>query len=584
MGTIYRKQWTATNGHTYTLDIVPYDTDTDDTTIVTLSGADANLVEVGTITHAFDELPVGLMTPPSMTCKVVINRLPAALQTALRAKFIEYAGPGGYVARNLFILKSDYGVSGATNVVFCGVQARINSQTYERQSGEYIVEIELQDAMQWTMTSIKPSNSLAWTGLQEATRKVRRVAWELRAPGIGNGLYDAVYDTGLTNLDERLEFHTWKQSLGAVMDYISQEAKKMSIRSTSTFNTADYGLDWESGDALGIMQLYDTNGWEVLTGRPRDTVLTNTDTYLCTHITQNGQAIGGLASAQDKYGWTRYESWWDFFKDISETMFLKVSYKYAIDTVIEPGVVNVTWDIRPVISTNVANVDIMDSLDEPNIEETESAIGRCETRFSAEYGDATVTQHIANAGVARADRQYTVDMVMHNVPLFKGRREGLTFGVDSYIAEPGLQHCNQFWFWDTSVSPNEIVKVHENMKIKWGAGSGDVFDYAALIANNPPFDKEAHNAWAIEVQRTTGMPASLANAYVSLFGDNNLATVEIRTRLVDYRLFVGDRMTITGQVTSDVPHLAWSNAVITSVETDVTAGTQTIKFMLIPTP
>jgi hypothetical protein len=175
-------------------------------------------------------------------------------------------------------------------------------------------------------------------------------------------------------------------------------------------------------------------------------------------------------------------------------------------------------------------------------------------------------------------------MVMHNVPLFKGQREDLRFGIDPYIAEPGLQHCNQFWFWDTSVSPNEIVKVHENMKIKWGAGSGDAFDYNALIADTPPYDKEAHNAWAIEVQRTTGMPASLANAYVSLFGDDNLATVEIRTRLMDYRMSVGDRMTISGQVTSDVPHLAWSNAVITSVETDVTAGTQTVIFMLIPTP
>jgi hypothetical protein len=69
-----------------------------------------------------------------------------------------------------------------------------------------------------------------------------------------------------------------------------------------------------------------------------------------------------------------------------------------------------------------------------------------------------------------------------------------------------------------------------------------------------------------------------------LFGDDNLATVEIRTRLMDYRMSVGDRMTISGQVTSDVPHLAWSNAVITSVETDVTAGTQTVIFMLIPTP
>lgn len=223
----------------------------------------------------------------------------------------------------------------------------------------------------------------------------------------------------------------------------------------------------------------------------------------------------------------------------------------------------------------------MDSLDEPNIEETASAIGRAETRFQAEYGDATATQHVANAGVARADRQYTCDMVMHNVPLFKGRREGLSFGPGNpYIAEPGLQHCNIFWYWDGA----EIVKVHENLRIRWGSGGTQYFDYNAIIAENPPFDREAHSLWAIEVQRTTGMPASLASAYVSLFGDDNLATVEIRTRLTDYRLFVGDRMTITGQVTSDVPHLAWANAVITSVETNIMEGTQTVKFMLIPNP
>lgn len=579
MSVVYRKTWTAANGHTYTLDIVPYDTDVNGS-VVNLSAADANLIEVGTVAYAFDELPIGLMTPPSMTITVVMNRLPSALQTYLRAKYGAVSGTPGYITRNTFILKSDFGITGDTNIVFVGVQSKINSQTYNRVSGEYTVDIELVDAMQWTLSSIKPADSTDWTGLSDISRIVKRKAFEFRAPN-SDGLYDSVYDTDLTTLDERLTFHTWSQAMASIWQYIGDETKKMSLRCDSVLNIADYNSSWQSDKALTITQLFDAEGWTPASGRPRVAQLDNDDVYLCTHITQGGATIGGLASAQDKYGWSRYESWWDFFKDMAETMFCKVSYYYAVDTIFEPGSIYVWWRIDPVITTNVSNVDVLDSLDEPVITETESAIGRCETRFSAEYGEATATQHVANAGVTRADRQFTVDLPMHNLPLFKGRREGLSFGGNNpYIAEPGLQHCNLFWYYDGS----EIVKVHENMRIRWGATSSDVFDYDEAIADNPPFDPEAHSLWAIEVQRTTGMNVALAGAYVRTFGQDDLATVELRTRLTDYQFVVGNRHTLTGTITTDIPHLAWGNAIVTSVETNVIEGTQTVKFTLIPIP
>ena len=47
---------------------------------------------------------------------------------------------------------------------------------------------------------------------------------------------------------------------------------------------------------------------------------------------------------------------------------------------------------------------------------------------------------------------------------------------------------------------------------------------------------------------------------------------------------IGTRHAITGDITTDVPHLAWGNAVITEVVTNITDGTQALTFTLIPDP
>ena len=58
----------------------------------------------------------------------------------------------------------------------------------------------------------------------------------------------------------------------------------------------------------------------------------------------------------------------------------------------------------------------------------------------------------------------------------------------------------------------------------------------------------------------------------------------MRLPLGDYFLRVGEAWTVSGDITTDLPHLAWSNAVVTTVETNVIEGTQSITLLLIPNP
>ena len=589
MSNVYRKTWTAPNGHTYKLDIVPYDTNTT-AAVVNLSGADANLIEVGTITDAFDELPVGLVRPASMTLRMVFNRLPSALQVYLRNK---YNATGVYDAdalqtlypRNTFILSSNLGGTSDT-VLFVGVQSKINSQTYERQNGEYIVEIECTDAVQYAMSTLSPGVdtrlSFMWSndlGANTAQRKRKQYAYELlRAAGAKRyaSWYVSSRDT------EQSYFNTWLAAFNEIGKTLSGVVGGVALRysESGTPKFDRYGA-WWSNKVSDVVKFRRANRALDQGARTAGSTLAVNELYLLTNIVQNNANVGGLSAAGDKYGWGRYESYWDLFKDLCECLFLKAFYRYDLGTGADAGKVYVTWFIEPVLSPVNVEVDVMDSLDEPEILETEPGIARAEVRYQAEYGDATVTQLVANAGAVRADRQYTVDSPMHNNPLFKPKRPG-----DIY--ELGMLHCNLFWFNDTAASDfgsDNIVKVHENLRLFWGSDSGQYFDYnESAISHNPPLDKELHQAWSASVQRVTGLPYALAQSYAALFGQDDLASLTVRLRLSDYHIKVGNRHTIGGQITTDLPQLAWANAVATSVETNVIEGTQTVRFMLIPNP
>ena len=580
MSYVYRKTWLSAEGATYTLDIVPYDTNVD-AAVVNLSAADANLIEVGEVVTEFDELPVGLMKPASMTLRMVINRLPSALQTYIRAK----QDNTPIKARNTFILKR--ADAGATTVLFVGVQSRINSQSYERQNGEYIIEIECTDALHYVMTSYKPTSTSFFSGgafldfsPPYDSQVIRtRNAFELLPDATNPGLQAGYNALGSTEL---ATFWTLALTMNVFTFELSNLTETVAIRQTYVGNTFDSTGELSSDAITDVARFRKAGRSSKTASRTAGNYLGADELYLMTHITRDGALVGGLASANDKYGWGKYETHWDLFKDLFEGLVCQASYRYELGTGAAAGKVYAVWEIQPVLPATVASIDIMRSLDEPIITETESAIGRCEVRFSTEYTDQAATQHIANSGVARADRQYTVDMIMHNCPLHKPLSNILIGAM-----QRGFMHCNQLWWRDTNPTQgsgsDNISKVHENLSLAYSGALQ--FDYdESTISHAPPLYATDYTTWTIGTQQVTGLPYALADAYARIFGQDDLATVEMRLPMAYRMIQLGLTYPITGQITSDIPHLSWDRAVPLSVTTNIMDGTQTVKFMLIPNP
>lgn len=585
MPTVYRKTWTHKNGWVYRLDIVPYDADYDDT-VTHISAADANMIDVGEITESLDELPIGLMTPSSMTVTFVLNRLPADLQTYIRTK---QSGS----ARNTFILSTDAGSPGGDEILFCGVQSKISSTTYNRENGEYFVEVELVDALQWVMSTSKPSDSTTWT---EWTPSGSSYPFVIEYRGQDDdGYYDSLYDpsaSGVGNLQHY--FHSWNATMDKIGDVINTEATTRALRGTTLVNAFDRNSVWKGTQALSQTVFYDQNEVSDASPRVRGAALTNSTALLCTHIRgifgePTGttppirfveQTLGGLTASADKYGWTKYESWWDLFKDLCETLFLKATYTYT-----RTSGLSVAWTIAPVISTSQGSIAFDTSLDQPETTETENAIGKAEVRWESEYGDDDVLEYVVNADVSRADRSFNVQAMMHNNVIFKPIRDKKSgsFG-DDMVAEAGLLHTNMIFFADGG-SGQWRTKAHENVRIFWGSGASDYFDYnESTISGRPPKNRDEHPIWVVANQQVNGLPYALAQSYASLFGQDDIATCTLRFKITDGIRRVGRRYAITGGITTDIPHLAWGNAVATEVKTNVKDGSQTITFTLVPNP
>lgn len=580
MSVVYRKSWPALDGATYTLDIVPYDTDVDGS-VITLSEADANLIEVGEVVTEFDELPVGLMKPASMTLRMVINRLPSALQTYLRTK-----QDPATKSRNTFILKRDY--AGTTTVLFAGVQTRINSQSYERQNSEYIVEIECTDALHYVMTSYKPTSTsffsggayLDFTAPYDTQVKRTKNAFELLAATANPGLTAGYQSLGN---NEEATFWTLALTMSVFTFELSNLAKALTLRQTYAGDAFDNTGELSSNAITNVAKFRRTTRTTANGARTAGSYLDADELYLLTHISRDGQLVGGLASPNDKYGWGKYETHWDLFKDLLECFMCQASYRYEIGTGLSAGKIYAIWEVQPIVPSIVTGIDIMRALDEPTVTETESAIGRAEVRFATEYPDQSSLQHIANSGAVRADRQYTVDMAVHNCPIHK---LSTNFATLDFV-QRGFIHCNQLWYRDTGATSkygsDNLVKVHENLSLAY-TGALD-FDYdESTISHNPPLYPTAYTTWAIGTQQVTGLPFALADAYARVFGQDDLATVELRLPMAYRIMQLGLTYPITGQITSDIPHLAWSRAVPVSIASNPMDNTQTVKFMLIPLP
>jgi hypothetical protein len=310
-----------------------------------------------------------------------------------------------------------------------------------------------------------------------------------------------------------------------------------------------------------------------------------------------------MVSGRDEVSWARYETAWDWFKDLVETFGAKATYRPVYNAGAGNPYVSYTWSIAPIKARYGGPVaaSIDKALEHPEFTETEDAVAKAEIRTDL-FSEGNTTQWIINSGVVRADKQFTSQMFLHNLPVTMDNAI-YSGGGDSSLADIrsiGLFQTNRIVY----ESGGQCFLAHPTLTIKESLSSSTL--YTALDPNSGvdlgteppsiPFSDLAideYNLWVNAVQKYGGLPYAIGKHVTKMFGADNLATFEASFRTADYTDFTvpcGNAVPALGNVidlssssaASDLPHFAWNTAVVTAVEADLQAGTSTIKFALVP--
>lgn len=606
---IYRKEWTApATGWRYRLDIVPYDGYLTDA-VTMLSGAEATAIEVGAIESSFDKLPYGLKSPDQMTLKLAISNLPSALVERLRNKIdtgtiTVGARTSTGVIKNTFLLFSDRGTNGGTYTLeFIGTPAKINSMSYKKEAGAYVTSVELVDALYDAMAGMPMS-------------KIEGNAWA------GN-YHSVLYDVGFPSVNRSDAYHTarvedtgWSTGffvesiadiMGAIKKNISNELVRQTCRTANTGSSA-----WEdSADIFGNMSdmfVNCTEFYENADAYPRTAgaALTTSTAKLVTRVIEKdtGATVGGMVSARDSVSWARYETAWDWYKDLCESLAAKVTYRPIYNAGGGSPFITYAWYARPAKTqytiTQVATLD--KALEYPDITETEDGIAKSEVRTEL-FSEGNVTDWIVNSGVTRADQQFTLQSYLHNLPVTLDTVVKTSGGGDpskSDIKSIGLFQTNRIVY----EAGGQCFLAHPTVRIHTGFLTSTLYaavdpatsDDVGTLPPNLTFDNttgQQYALWVNAVQTYGGLPYAIAKNVTTIFGQDSLASFEAEFRIDDYKAMtlpsgvttpaLGDVVDLSSsQAATDLPQLAWSLAVIASVKCDHQAGTAIIKFVLIP--
>lgn len=600
---IYRKEWNQPNSPwKYRLDIVPYDTSLDGA-VVALDGNKATLIELGTLETAFDGLPFGLQSPPQMTMTMAVSTLPAALQTALRAKY-DNGGPGGKQRRNTFLFYSNRGLDGvaATFLDFAGTPAKINGNIYKYEAGEWLTEIELVDCLY--IAALHTPMASALGSLPRTGNQLRKFADLPDYRGIGIDSvsihYDATWDA--TNFSNGFYIDSFDRVVNWAFQAISNTMNVMFSHQTSAApNTADRGLD--AGQMIGR-----TIGYFTSTStypRTENVLLNSTTAKVVTHIGRWGASgtdwvnLGGLTSDADEVGWAKYENAWDWYKDLCEACAAKASYSPILVTFGSPAknYLHYDWNVYPVRDHAYSPL-VLDgdkSVETPEIKETEDGVGKAECRVTT-FEDADIKEFKVNAGVMRADKQFTSQVLIHNMPVMPDP-EAETDDTRDWIhyISGGLNQSNRFCTKLATV--NEAELVHTTVRIyntlstytDYQALDGAV-DIGAWIPRVADDDVAYQNLtlYLNAVQRAGCTPTVLAKHLTNTFGSDDVAALDLVFRLTDYAT-LGDATAVLGAVcdlssssfAANFPHLNWSTAILTALEVEHVRNTVKASFILL---
>jgi hypothetical protein len=595
---IYRKQWTdqTGTGWNYRLDIMPYG-NLLNASVENLTGAAANLIEVGAITTAFDKLPYGVQSPAEMTIKMAISNLPSALQTAIRNKL------GLVNDRNLFMLFSDRGTNGATYTLeFCGVQAKIGGTSYSKEAGAWLTSIELVDALYFTMTQMKMSD-------------IENNSYAATTP------YTVLYDIGFPSAERTDVYHsaraedtgftrdffadTWNEVVGEVRTDISYWLSIYACRTSNTSGVVDIIADLTSDMANYWGNTVDMYQCSATYPRTATTALTGNTARMVSRIRKkdSNEVVGGMVSSRDKLSWARYETAWDWIKDLSETFNAKASYYPVYYAGGGHPYIAYAWRVAPVLKdpgTSGRTMPFEQALTWPEINETEEGIGKAETRTEA--NDKDVKQWVVNSGVARADKQFTAQLWMTNSPTvvdsFKFGNDRINGVKQAELFSKGIFQTNRI----TYESGGQIFKAHEDIRLYKSASTSTLYQAidpstSANLSEEPPTFSgddgdivalQKYQLWANAVQSYGCLPYALARNIVSIFGDDNITSFQIEYRITDFPTKVLNENLgavydfSASDVASELSHLQWDQGVVTAIEADHMKNTAKLTIMLVP--
>ena len=587
----YYTEWTdKTTGGTYRLDIVTHD-DTYDTTPTALTGDE--VVSVVEMTREFDELPVGVMKPP--TLKVVIDW--GVLSSTEKGYLRE---PTSLTNKNMWVFSTDFG-SGSV-IEFCGFQANSETAKYTMTpDGRMTVEYELVDMYYDVLAGF------TWSG--GGSGKIITVTPYTTA----GGGYGELFDVDFQTPNERADYYYSLKRANtrvqpAALESIIEEIATTLTGSTIAVRGNHYGSDaLKLADVVGdgvvdSIKTFPTSActfYKSATAPPRaiGSSVSGATLLVPAYVNNNdGGTIGGYCAYGDELGLGQYQSGFDWLRDLAENFAVKIMWTYAERTA-SGGTpyIGVEIDAVKIYSTKTgtvpSSVDLTSAIlkGDVEVEEGYAVVGKGETQWEGGSDDLTDISVINASGSTRTQRSFTARVKIHNNPRVKDNvtdRSDAPIGAGALTAgyndawTVGLDATDTLCYITTG---NALARVHETVAINDGNTNTT---YSVADSEDPPtggFSAEDHVLWCLSVQEASGLSFALASFYATRFGDKTQTLVTFSMPLeqyVDRWCDVGTGITISGL--SDLSHITTSNGQVVSHTRNYEDGTMTLKVLLCP--
>lgn len=573
-------------------DIVPYGSTISATTVAL--GAGVVLPEELVQEVAFDDLPFGLMNAPTLSVKLVYNRLPTALQTALETMM---SGAGD---RNLYLLWSDRG-AGVWTVEFAGTEEQVDNMQFARaDNGDEVITVALVDALYHAALALRASDVFAYNSY--APKQYMRLL-EIATPDYdrteitSDGEY--VYDVRIRTFTELAII--MKTALSTYL--VTNVTRTTNVSAAATVDAADSTVrlgDWINTGA----RFYKASS---TFPRVKGAELTAATAQIISHVNLfYTTVVGGLFSSNDDYSFAKEQSLLDVLKSISETMCVKVSWipVYVADA--GGDYIAWQWEIACLFANGrdnvvLTNINIDAVIESGDVERGSGVISRVEVRFplSSKDQDRNVTEVEYTAARSRGERSINIEPILHNVPSMKDK---VLFVNNAWNAYQTYITQTNLICYDSDLIDDQMDKAHEDTRIVVvGAANGGAattfVDVSVATAHPNLFSNQFENkasmdvdpsqsillqSWINEVQRLSCLPYALARTLFLAFSSPRQAALELTiiTNASSVPAILGRAYQLTGARVSLLPTINWARACVVAVKCDWIAGTSAVTYFL----